>query len=148
MTPNESASALQNLVEVFWETVPPLWREIHAHLHAVAAEEYDVTVEQFHILRHIRQGSASVSELAKQKRISRPAVSQIVETLVQRGLIQRKVNPQDRRQIVLELTESGNALLDAISQRTRHWTMQLFAPLTSEEMQQITHSLERLKKLL
>lgn len=148
MNPTESPPALQHLVEVFWETVPPLWREIHAQLHAVAANEYDVTVEQFHILRQIRQGSTSVSHLAKEKRISRPAVSQIVETLVQRGLIQRQVNPADRRQIVLELTDSGNALLDAISQKTRRWTLQLFAPLTPQEVQQITQALERLKKLL
>lgn len=148
MNPHESPSALQRLVEVFWETVPPLWREIHAHLHSIASEEFDVTVEQFHILRHIRQGSTSVSELAKQKRISRPAVSQIVETLVQRGLIQRKVNPQDRRQVFLELTEGGNALLDAISLKTRRWTLELFSPLSPEEVQQLSQALERLKKLL
>lgn len=148
MNPSESTLALQRLVEVFWETVPPLWREIHAQLHTIASEEFAVTVEQFHILRHIRQGSASVSELAKQKRISRPAASQIVETLVQRGLIRRQVNPQDRRQVFLVLTDSGNALLDAISQKTRHWTLELFSPLNSEEVSQITQALERLKKLL
>lgn len=148
MNSNETTEALQRLVEVFLETVPSLWREIHSHIHTIASEEFDVTVEQFHILRHIRQGSASVSELAKQKRISRPAVSQGVETLVKRGLIRRKVNPQDRRQVLLELTENGNALLDAISIKTRRWSLELFSPLNPEEMEQITQSLERLKKLL
>ncbi|GAB4471402.1 MAG: hypothetical protein Kow0088_05090 [Anaerolineales bacterium] len=148
MNPHETTPALERLVEIFWETVPPLWREIHAQIHQIASEEFDVTVEQFHILRHIRLGRASVSELAKQKRISRPAVSQIVDTLVQRGLVRRKVNPQDRRQVFLELTESGDALLDAISLKTRLWTMRLFAPLNPTEVYQIIQSLERLKKLL
>ncbi|PWH17543.1 MAG: hypothetical protein DDG59_07975 [Anaerolineae bacterium] len=148
MNADENTSALERLVEIFWETVPPLWREIHAQIHQIASEEFEVTVEQFHILRHIRQGRASVSELAKQKRISRPAVSQIVDTLVQRGLVRRKVNPQDRRQVFLELTESGDALLDAISLRTRRWTLRLFAPLDPAEVNQIIHALERLKKLL
>jgi len=148
MTSSEINSARQKLVDVFWETVPPLWREVHAHLHAIASEEFDVTVEQFHILRHIRQGGTSVSELAKKKRISRPSVSQIVDTLVRRGLVQRTVNAHDRRQILLELTEAGNALLDAICLKTRGWMLELFAPLDSDELETILQAFERLKKLL
>ncbi len=139
---------LQRLVDVFWETIPPLWREVHAKLHSIASEEFDVSVEQFHVLRHIRQGSASVSQLAEQKRISRAAISQTVDTLVRRGLIRRQINPDDRRQIPLELTEAGNALLDAISLKTRQWMMELFSPLDPYEVNQIAHALERLRKLL
>lgn len=54
MIEDESRSTRQHLVEVIWETVPPLWRKSHTHLHAIAFEEFEVTVEQFHILRYIR----------------------------------------------------------------------------------------------
>lgn len=148
MIENESRSTRQQLVEVIWETVPPLWREIHAHLHAIASEEFEVTVEQFHILRHIREGGTSVSELAKKKRISRPAVSQIVDALVKRGFVRRTVNAQDRRQILLELTDAGNTLLDAISLKTRCWMLELFSPLTPDELETIIRALDRLKRLL
>ncbi len=148
MSTQESTQDLQQLVDVFWETIPPIWREIRAHLHAIASEEFDVSVEQFHVLRHVRQGSSSVSQLAREKRISRSAISQVVDTLVKRGLIQRRVNPADRRHVFLELTEAGNAVLDSILLKTRQWTMKLFSPLNPDEVQQITHSLERLKKLL
>ncbi len=71
-------------------------------------------MEQFHILRHIRRGLGSVSELAEVKQISRSAISQAVDLLVERGLICRLQNAQDRRNIPLELTEAGNSLLDTI----------------------------------
>ena len=46
---------LQNqAIDRFWETVPPLWGMIRTHIRAEATKNFDITVEQFHILRHVR----------------------------------------------------------------------------------------------
>ena len=55
---------LRQAVEAFWEHIPPLWQRIRAHIRQAAAEQFDLSVEQFHILRHIRRGQDTVSELA------------------------------------------------------------------------------------
>ena len=65
-------------IEAFWGTIPPVWNRIKGNVRAIAVENYDISVEQFHILRHIRKGLTSVSELAEVKQISRSAVSQAV----------------------------------------------------------------------
>jgi DNA-binding MarR family transcriptional regulator len=139
--------SLRQAVDAFWETFPPFWQRIRAHIRQVAAEQFDISVEQFHILRHIRSGQGSVSELAEVKNISRPAISQAVNVLVNKGFITRATNPQDRRHIRLALTESGNALLDAIFEDTRQWMAQLLALLSDEELQTLTQALEALKKI-
>jgi len=143
-----SSEELGQAVDGFWETFPPLWRMIQTHIREVAVEQFSITVEQFHILRHIRRGRDSVSALARVKDISRPAISQSVDLLVTKGLIIRTIDPQDRRHVKLDLTADGNALMDAIFDDTRQWMMKTFALLSTDEIQTLTRSMESLKKIL
>lgn len=141
-----SKEQLRQAVETFWEIFPPFWHRIRAHIRQ-AAEQFGISVEQFHILRHIRRGRGSVSELAEAKKISRPAISQAVNVLVNRGLITRTPDARDRRYIQLTLTDSGKALLDAIFEDTRQWMMQTLSPLSDEELQALTRAMDSLRKI-
>jgi DNA-binding MarR family transcriptional regulator len=143
-----SSELLKNAVDVFWETYPPLWRMIQAHIREVAEEQFNISVDQFHILRLIRRGRNSVSELAEVRDISRPAISQSVDLLVTRGLIFRTTDIQDRRHIKLDLTPDGNALMDAIFGNTRQWMVEKFALLSADEIQAFTFSMDSLKKVI
>ena len=87
----------QKAIDRFWETIPPVWNQVRNNLRSIAAEKFEISVEQFHILRHIRKGITSVSELADVKQISRPAISQAVDVLVEKGLISRQQDADDRR---------------------------------------------------
>ncbi len=84
-----SDSLRDQAIERFWETIPPLWGMVRRQIRSTAAARFGLTFEQFYILRHIRKGSTSVSELAAVKRISRPAISQAVDTLVNKELLTR-----------------------------------------------------------
>ena len=139
---------LGQAVEVFWETFPPFWHEVRAYIRQVAVEQFDLNVEQFHILRHIRKGQGSVSEIAEAKHISRPAISQAVDVLVNKGLVRRTQNLQDRRHVSLDLTPEGNALLDAIFDQTRRRMEQMLALLSADELQALIGSMESLKKII
>ena len=142
VTDNTTEQLLPAAIEAFWSTIPPVWNQVKGNVRAIAVEHFDISVEQFHILRHIRRGLASVSELAEVKQISRSAVSQAVDILVERGLIYRRQNTQDRRNIPLELTESGNALLDTISEKNRAWMKSRMASLTVQELNTLTSAME------
>jgi nucleoside triphosphatase len=141
-----SISPLRQAVDAFWETIPPLWQRIRGRIRQTAAEQFGLSVEQFHILRHIRRGQDTVSELAEAKNISRAAVSQAVEAMVQRGLICRATDSRDRRHIRLALTDAGDALLDAVFDDTRRWMMQLLSPLSDVELDALAQVLESLRK--
>jgi DNA-binding MarR family transcriptional regulator len=47
--------------------------------------------------------------------VTKQAVSQLVDTLVNRGYIERSSDPDDRRRIALELTERGEQVVAAVS---------------------------------
>ena len=138
--------SLRQTAEVFWESLLPFWHQIRAHIRTVAVEQFDISVEQFHILRHIRKGHGSVSELAEEKRISRPAISQAVDALVNKGLIRRTPGEKDRRHVQLDLTTDGNALLDGIFDNTNRWMMEVLGRFSEDELQSILTAMSLLKK--
>lgn len=135
-------------IDRFWDTVPPLWNYVRSHIRATATTQFDITVEQFHVLRHVRRGFGSVSELATAKNISRPAISQAVDILVNKGLLTRVQSTQDRRYVELALTDEGNHLLDTVFKETREWMKERMHVLSARELETIADAMEIMKKII
>src|SRR5512139_3165924 len=129
-------------IDRFWETVPPLWNSIRSHIRATATANFDITVEQFHVLRYVRRGTDSVSELATAKNISRPAISQAVEVLVKKGLLTRVPSKEDRRCVYLVLTGAGNTLLNTVFKDNRDWMKERMGELSPDELETVARGLE------
>ena len=134
-------------IDRFWETIPPLWNVVRSHIRATATTQFDITVEQFHVLRHVRRG-ISMSELATARSISRPAISQAVDLLVNKGLLTRVQSTQDRRFVELALTKAGNHLLDTVFQESREWMKGRMHALTTDELETVARAMEIMKKML
>ncbi len=84
---------------------------VNAYLYHSVQEDMDhlnMSYRQMGALFQLRAlGTQSVSELAAAVHLTLPATSHLLERLVQRGLIRRSENPQDRRQKQVALTEQG-----------------------------------------
>ena len=132
-------------IDQFWDSIPRVWRLIRNHLRAIAAEQFGISVEQFHVLRHIRKGLTSVKDIAAALQISRPAISQAAEALVEKGLITRQEAAGDRRYVYLALTPAGDELLNGIFQQNRLWMSEKMASLSAPELETITEGLRLLK---
>ena len=75
-----------------------------------------VTLQQVLLLRRLASsGKSTPSALAEQMHMSLPAVSQMVERLVQLELVSRFELPDDRRKKQLTVTNRGHALLKRIA---------------------------------
>ncbi len=141
-----SEETLQRTIDHFWETIPPVWNNVRSNVRSIATEKFDISVEQFHILRHVRKGMTSVSELATIRQISRPAISQAINLLVEKDLLTRHHSTDDRRYVELRLTQSGNDLLNAISETNHAWMMEKMAVLRPGEINCLVNALEILKR--
>jgi DNA-binding MarR family transcriptional regulator len=137
-----------SLVEKFWETVPPSWFQTRARIRGAAAEQFGLTVEQFQVLRRIRRGFDSVSAIAEESRLSRPAVSKTVDGLVNRGLVARQTDQQDRRHIRLSLSSEGERVLMGIYAETNTWLEAQFATLTDSQRADLLRGLEALGEVM
>ena len=139
---------LQQTIDRLWETIPPLWSRIRSHLRSTAAEQFGITVEQFHILRHVHRGINSACELAAVIGISRPAVSQAVDALAHKDLLTRQQSSTDRRYVQLALTANGRILLNGIFENNRIWMLSKLDALSQDELSAAIQAMETLKKTL
>ncbi len=137
--------SMKNAIDRFWETVPQVWSLVRSHTRNIAVQNFDITEEQFHILRYIRKGTLSISELAAAKHTSRPAISQAVDAMVQKGLVTRRENTRDRRFVQLGLTDAGSVLWEDLYQQNRVWMKSIFIGLKKEELELLSQGLTVLK---
>ena len=137
---------LKQSVDILMDALPGVWDRIRSNLRAAAIDNFDITLEQFHVLRHIRAGYDSVAVLAAKKQISCPAVSQSVEVLVTKGLVTREINPKDRRSSRLNLTSYAHAVMDANGMKNREWMKEQIKALTPDELKKIIETMEILRE--
>ncbi len=108
-----------------------------------------LSMPQFSILMQLHyRGACGVSDLSERMDVSSAAASQLVDKLVQSGLIERAEDPNDRRSKRITLSDKGLDLIRAgISERYR-WVDALVESLTHEERQKVGEALNILTNTL
>jgi DNA-binding MarR family transcriptional regulator len=144
--PNQPTE-VEQVIDKFWESIPPAWRETRNTIRRVAVEQFSMTVGQFQALRRIRKGIDTVSALAEANRTSRSAVSKAVDVLVNKGLVSRLVDEKDRRHVHLTLTPEGQRLLEAVYAQAESWLRDKFQSLSLDELALLRDALPILQKI-
>jgi DNA-binding MarR family transcriptional regulator len=71
----------------------------------------DLTLAQYRLLAMIADGAERASHLAGELALTKPTVSATIDTLAERGLVEREAVDGDRRATRLTVTEPGRAAL-------------------------------------
>jgi DNA-binding MarR family transcriptional regulator len=100
--------------------IPALLRAARGgYTHAVrarlaAAGFEDLPRNGAYILGGIVHRGGTAGDLVRQLGVSKQAASQLIDTLVVRGYLDREVNPEDRRRVTVLVTERGRAAAAAV----------------------------------
>jgi DNA-binding MarR family transcriptional regulator len=95
-----------------------------------------------------RCGAATVSALAAAERVRPQSMSQTVSELEADGLVSRRPDPTDRRQLLVELTEAGHATLADERRQREGWLARAIAEdLSSAERAALERAIEPLRRL-
>ncbi len=70
-----------------------------------------VTLTQLRILRVLREGPCSASELAGRAGLSAPSLTRVLDRLEELGLVARLADQSDRRRISVRILPQGETLL-------------------------------------
>jgi DNA-binding MarR family transcriptional regulator len=81
-----------------------------------------------------RHGAMSPGELAAHEKISPPSTTRLVAVLEGAGLVVRTAHPTDRRQVLLEVSAEGGALLREDRRRRDIWLAQRLRELEDDEL--------------
>lgn len=74
-----------------------------------------LTVPRFWVLRRLRlETSMTMGELQRQMYLAPATLTQLVDALVEKGWVKRFRDEEDRRVVLLHLTQDGKALVDDV----------------------------------
>lgn len=108
---------------------------------------FGLTNQQYNVLRILRgQGKNYISVNAISDRMidKMSNVSRLIDKLVDKGLVQRKVNKDDRRQADIMINQKGLDLVLAIEE-TEEDLKANFSSLSQEEAKQLNDLLDKLR---
>lgn len=87
---------------------------------SLAEVEDTVTVTQFRVLVVLQgHGETRLNLLADRLAVSPSTALRTVDRLIGSGLVTRRENTHDRREVVIELTARGRAVVDRVTERRR-----------------------------
>jgi DNA-binding MarR family transcriptional regulator len=129
----------ETLAEAFWAVARRL-RDTSQETLA----PWDITPAQLRALRMLRRhGVMRLSELSDRLRIAPRSATEVVDALEKRGLAGRRPDQGDRRATLVEVTDDGGGVLDAIrgSEAER-----VFSRLTPADRSQLARILRKLRE--
>ncbi len=94
-----------------------------------------------------RCGSATPGELARREHVQPPSMTRIIAMLEEKGLVRREPHQEDRRQVVVSMTEQAEEILNESRRRRNAWLAELASGLTEEEWETVRAAAPALYKL-
>jgi DNA-binding MarR family transcriptional regulator len=111
-----------------------LWADMLVQLH--------VSPSQFKVLQALREsGPLGQHQLAELIAVDPRNAVPLIDSLAERGLLGREVDPADRRRRVLKLTARGQELAASLASVAAEIEQDFFSPLTPAEQQSLRRML-------
>jgi DNA-binding MarR family transcriptional regulator len=109
-------------------------------------EPFDITQQQFNILRILRGAGQPLSTLQIRQRMldKMSDTSRIVDRLIKKGLVKKSVCDEDRRLVDILLTEKGKKLLQTMDVLNEEMES-IFRYLSEEEARQLNILLDKIR---
>ena len=108
--------------------------------------EFGVTRREWRLLSYLaRHDGVLPSELAEYSGLDRARTSRAISSLVDKHLVRRQPRPQNRREVLLSLTDAGRDLHDRLLPRVAAINGQLMSGLSEDEARVLGGLLQRLQ---
>jgi DNA-binding MarR family transcriptional regulator len=111
----------------------------------VCVEELGVTASQGYILLALPEtGSVTMNDLSVRMKLANSTMTRMVDQLIQKRMITREPDPEDRRIVRVRLTEQGQDIKIRLKKTMQDLFSQVLEDIPDGEREQIIHSLETL----
>lgn len=105
----------------------------------------DMSAEQWRVLTLLADGSGHpMSEIAAHAMVPAPTLTKIIDRLIERTLVYRRVDTKDRRRVLVFLSSQGAELYQLVGADVRQAEQELAEALGDEQATQLAELLSRL----
>ncbi len=136
-------------------TADEVLRAVRRIIHALDVQSKRLTREtglsaaQFVVLRAVRElGEVTTRSVSRHVSLTQPTVTQILDRLAARGLIERYRSAQDRRVVHTRLTEAGEATLEDAPPLLQERFVKNFDGLPTDRRRDIVAALEDVARMM
>jgi len=117
------------------------------NLHNELFNQFNLTIQQYNVLRILKgqHPHALTVKLIQMRMLDKASdASRVVEGLRKKGLVQRELNPTDRRRVDVIITQKGMKLLNSIEERSAEMDSFL-SNLNKEEIENLNVLLDKIR---
>ena len=125
------------------KVIPQVMRTIGAERHFGG---HTMSPVHMRLLTILASHPCNLSELAVRHAVSLPTMSNSISVLVERGWVNRVPSPDDRRQVLLELTPDGRAVLVEIKSRAEARVAEALGRLSPDDLASLSAGLAVLEQ--
>jgi DNA-binding MarR family transcriptional regulator len=137
-----------NLADFLCFRIGALSRKIYRHYNTMY-DRYGITVGQsFILLDLLIHESSSVKDIAHRVQLDSPAITGFVDRLMKEDLVERSVDPSDRRSLRIRLTTKGRSLAEDIAPLADTFNEQMKQALSPEDFKAFERVLDFMEKSL
>jgi DNA-binding MarR family transcriptional regulator len=124
--------------------------EVSTALSIEYRERYGLDIPEWRVLATLgfRNDACSAQYIAHCTRTHKSTISRAVTTLMQRRLIERLENADDRREFVLRMTAKGQALYEELIPRLKRKEQEILSCLTAQERKDFAAALGKIERHL
>jgi DNA-binding MarR family transcriptional regulator len=116
-----------------------------AELTGAALEPYGINGQELAVLTVLASGEMlSQQQAAQRLSVDRTTMVALIDSLEEKGLVERHPHPEDRRKNVVDLTEEGDETLQAAGMASREAERRFLEPLDEGEVGRLKESLRML----
>jgi DNA-binding MarR family transcriptional regulator len=123
------------------------YRLSQALLRAIEGLGSDIRPREFALLNRLHErGELTQIQLAELTYKDKPAITRMLDRLIERGLVGKVASPADRRAMVVSLTQDGAALRDAIVPLVAGFLEAAFEGISAEDLAVTVTTLRRISE--
>jgi DNA-binding MarR family transcriptional regulator len=124
--------------------------EVSAALSSEYRERYGLDIPEWRVLATLgfRDDACSAQYIAHCTRTHKSTISRAVTNLMQRELIERVENADDRREFALRMTRKGQALYEELIPRLLRKEREILSCLSAQERKAFALALDKIEKHL
>lgn len=102
-----------------------------------------LTMPQMMALQRIHfKDHCNVAEISDELGVTDAATSQLIDRLVQQGLVERSENPQDRRNKILALTDLGLSVVENSLLARKRWLIAIAEVMSEDELRTVSLAMD------
>ncbi len=126
------------------EALAPLLAH-HRHRWAARCQAHGLSIVGFQVLALLEMhGGMPMTRLADELGVALPNATGIVGRLVERGIVARADDAQDRRRVLVTLTDDGRRVIAEMEAGRRERMSRLFSVMTDEQQRRLLQSVKDL----